>query len=289
MKFALFSGSTPEWTPETLVSKLAQQGWDGVEWRVVDQKPSTEVGFWAGNRATFPETGIVGHIDEIRKITSGAGLEQAAVAAYVPIGDRANTEFMLAATAAMGAGRVRFNVPKAAPGTNYQDLFAATRADAEFVAKRAAEHGVQVVIQIHHGNIVSTASAAVRLLDGLDPRYIGAIHDLGNLTIEGREGLQSHVPGLQILGPYLAHVHVKNAVWKPGAPREDGTVDWAWEWAPLRTGAGDLPGYLSSLKEVGYDGWVTVEDFTTELPLEERIADDIAYLRASAAAAGISD
>ncbi len=286
MKFALFSGSAPEWAPSELAKKLAEQGWDGVEWRVVDQKESNEIGFWAGNLATYPLTGIEGLVDEIISVTTGAGIEQAGIAGYVSIGDRENAEVILAATAALGASRVRLNVPKAAPGTNYHELFAATRADAEFVAERAAHHGVQVVIQIHHGNIVSTASAALRLLEGLNPKHIGAIHDLGNLTIEGREGLQSYTPGLQILGDYLAHVHVKNAVWKPAGTRADGTVDWAWEWAPLRTGAGDLPGYLASLKEVGYDGWVTVENFTSLLPLEDRVADDISYLRESAIAVG---
>jgi hypothetical protein len=28
-----------------------------------------------------------------------------------------------------------------------------------------------------------------------------------------------------------------------------------------------------------YDGWVTMEDFSTALPLEERTADNLAYLK----------
>jgi sugar phosphate isomerase/epimerase len=285
MKFALFSGSSPEWTPTELANTLAEQGWDGVEWRVVDQAPSEEVGFWAGNRATFPETGLEDLVDQVNGITSGAGLEHAGIAAYVPIADEVRTEAMLVATARLGAGKVRFQVPKAA-GVDYREAFLATRAAAERVAERAAVHGVQVVIQIHHGNIISTASAAFRLLDGLDPAHIGAMHDLGNLTIEGREGLQSHTPGMEILGPYLAHVHVKNALWKPTETRADGTVVWGWDWATLQAGMGDVAGYLASLHEVGYDGWVTVEDFTTVLPLEERLADDLSYLRHAAASAG---
>ena len=78
-------------------------------------------------------------------------------------------------------------------------------------------------------------------------------------------------------------MHIKNAVWKPAETLADGTVRWAWEWAPLREGMGDVPAYLSALRGVGYDGWVTVEDFTTVLPLEQRLADDLAYLRACAA------
>ena len=33
------------------------------------------------------------------------------------------------------------------------------------------------------------------------------------------------------------------------------------------------------LRRHGYDGWVTCEDFSTKLPLEQRCADNLAYLR----------
>jgi sugar phosphate isomerase/epimerase len=286
MKFALFTGSTPEWTTAEVARKAADQGWRGLEWRVVDQKPSDVPGFWAGSLSTFPLTGIEELVPEIVDTTNGAGLDFAGVAAYVPIGDRRDVERVLAVTAALGAGRVRLTMPKTEAGTDYAELFAQARADAEFASERAADLGVQVVIQLHHGTITATASAARRLLDGLDPAAIGVIHDLGNTTVEGREGLQTPAPGLQILGEHLAHVHIKNVAWRPGESREDGTVDWEWSWAPLRTGMADVPGYFRALHSVGYDGWVTLEDFTTELPLEERIADDLAYLTASATAAG---
>lgn len=41
-----------------------------------------------------------------------------------------------------------------------------------------------------------------------------------------------------------------------------------------------------ALEAVGYDGWVTLEEFTTERPLaERRLADDLAFLKAAATAA----
>jgi sugar phosphate isomerase/epimerase len=232
VKFALFSGSTPEWTPAELAAILKAQGWDGVEWRVVDQKPTAEVGFWAGNRATFPLTGLAGRAGEINAVTSGAGLEHAALAGYVAVSDREALEVLFEGTAAIGARRVRVNV------------------------------------------------------QGLDPACISLIHDLGNMTIEGREGLNTYTPGMEILGPYLAHVHVKNAAWRPTTTHPDGTVDWSWSWAPLASGLGDVKGYFKSLKEVGYDGWVTVENFLSDLPSAERIAGDLRYLKAAAREAG---
>jgi sugar phosphate isomerase/epimerase len=286
MRFALFSGSTPEWTPRELAAKLVEQGWHGVEWRVVDQRPADQPGFWAGNRATFPFTGLDTWISEITSVTRAAGLDLAAIAAYVPLAERENVERLLSAAAALGARLARVTVPKTSAGTAYHEQFERARRDAAFAAERARHHGVKAVIQLHHGNIVSTSSAARRLLDGLDPNAIGIIHDLGNLTIEGREGLGTHTPGLEILGEYLAHVHVKNVIWTPSAEQADGTVDWSWRWAPLRSGVGDVRSYFRSLREVGYDGWVTVENFTTEGSLEQRVAKDLAYLREAATKAG---
>src|ERR1700722_20362409 len=94
LKFALFSGSAPEWSPKELATKLAQQGWHGVEWRVVDQKEAPEPGFWAGNRATFPLTGFDNAAKEINAITYGAGLEHAGVSGYVAIDDRKNLDIL---------------------------------------------------------------------------------------------------------------------------------------------------------------------------------------------------
>ena len=154
-----------------------------------------ELGFWAGNRATFPFTGIEALVGDVADVTIGNDLGFAGIAAYVQIDDHAAVDRLLAATAAIGARQARVQVPKT--GRPYREVFAETRRDAEYAAERARHHGVKALIQIHHGNIVSTSSAAVRLLEGLNSTDIGIIHDLGNTTIEGREGLTSYMPGLE--------------------------------------------------------------------------------------------
>jgi len=277
MKFSVFTASTPEWTPQETARILAAQGWDGIEWRVTDQEPSDPPGFWAGNRATWPLTGLEASLPEIARTTVDAGLEMSGIGGYVGASDRAGVERMLSATAVLGARQVRVTMPGTTGPADYRDLFARTRLDLEWAVERAAAYGVKVLVELHHRTIVTSASAAARLLDGLDPAYIGVIHDLGNLVIEGQEDALS---GFQLLGDHLAHIHVKNVSWHP--VREDPVEGTVWEerWATLRGGQASVPGYLDALAEIGYDGWVTLEDFSTELPLEERLADDLAYLRA---------
>ncbi|HEV7899625.1 MAG TPA: sugar phosphate isomerase/epimerase family protein [Planosporangium sp.] len=275
MRFSVFTASTPEWTPAQAATILARQGWDGVEWRITDQNDAVEPGFWSGNRATWPLTGLEDNVPAIGRITREAGLDFSGIGGYTPCHDRHNVERMLAATAALGARRVRVTMP-AVGGGNYRELFGSTRRDMEWVARRAARHGVTALVELHHRTVVASASAAIRLVDGLDPAHVGVIHDVGNLVIEGQE---DHLAAFEMLGPYLAHVHVKNVAWRPCGQAPDGSTAWAHEWATLRDGQADIGAYLRTLGTHGYDGWVTVEDFSTVSPLEERTRDNLEYLR----------
>ncbi len=275
MRFSVFTASTPDWSPAEAAQILADQGWDGIEWRVTDQDEAPEPGFWAGNRANWPLSGLEDSVADIASITTGAGLAFSGVGGYARSDNHADVERMIAATAALGAERVRVTMPHTDEG-DYRELFAATRADLEWVEDRAGYHGVKALVELHHETITASASAAVRLVDGLDPTHVGVIHDLGNLLIEGQERPAS---AFELLGPYLAHVHIKNARWVAAEPDADGVVSWRNEWAPLRTGQADVRAYLAALVRHGYDGWITLEDFSTELPLAERTADNLAFVK----------
>ncbi|OIH93977.1 MULTISPECIES: sugar phosphate isomerase/epimerase [unclassified Curtobacterium] len=283
MKFSVFTASTPDWTPSEAAQTLAEQGWDGIEWRVVDDRTEDgSSGFWAGNRSTWQFSGIADRVGEIARITEAAGLGYSGIGGYQPVSDHEGTETMLRVTSELGARQVRVTMPwyrreQERTGATYPQLFDRTRADLEWAAGRAAELGVKALVELHHMTITPSASAALRLVDGLDPEHVGVIHDLGNLVIEGQE---DHLAAFELLGPYLAHAHVKNARWvDTGETRADGSSTWRNEWAPLRTGQASVSEYLDALRQVGYDGWVTIEDFSTDLPLAARTADNLAYLR----------
>jgi sugar phosphate isomerase/epimerase len=284
VKFSVFTASTPEWTPEEAVKILAEQGWDGIEWRITDQAaPNGSTGFWSGNKATWPLTGLEDHLDEIRSITLDAGLEFSSIGGYVPPTRPDDADRMLAATAALGAGRVRIAGLKVEKGQTYREAFAANREHWEWVEERARHHGVRALIEMHHETLTPSASAARRLLEGLDPQHVGVIHDIGNMVIEGWE---EPVHGLDLLGEYLAHVHVKNCAFHLAGVENDGTLRWEPQWVPLREGRAHLPELFKALAGVGYDGWVAVEDFSDTVPLAERTAANLEYLRSIAAAAG---
>jgi sugar phosphate isomerase/epimerase len=272
MKIAVCTVSLPEWTPEQAVAEVAALGFDGIEWRVADDPPSDEPGFWRGNRCTWPASSFERDAPRIRELTRAAGLDTPAIGPYARCDDLDTVERLMRGAAAAGVPRMRVQV--GAPGpAGYRATFAQRREEYRAVAELAVRHGVQALLELHHQSLVSSASAAARFLEGLDPSAVGVIHDVGNMV---REGYEFDPWSLEILGEYLAHVHVKNAVLRP-VP--EASPPWTWEWAPMRSGVAPLQRLFDALARVGYDGWVSLEDFSTELPLRERLRDDIAYVR----------
>lgn len=276
MKLSVFTASTPELEPGPTAQLVAEQGWDGIEWRIIDQQPADPPGFWAGNRSTWPMTGLEDQLDAIAKTTADAGLEFSGLGGYVRCSDHDGVMRILSATARLGVERVRVMVPGVPAGQSYREVFARAKDDYAWVAEQAASFGVKALVELHHRTVTASASAALRLIDGLDPASVGVIHDLGNLLIEGQEDPRW---AFDLLGDYLAHVHVKNALWRPSGTDDQGVTHWEHSWATLRGGIADVGDYLVALREHGYDGWVTCEDFSTELPQTERLADDLGYLR----------
>jgi sugar phosphate isomerase/epimerase len=278
MKLAVFTVSLPEWTPEEAVCNLAALGYDGVEWRVTDDVSLDTPGFWRGNRCTFPLSSFVEDAPRIRTLTEDAGLALAPVASYVHAEDHENVARVLRGTAALGAPAARIQVPHYDGSVSSVPLWEQARRDYQEVEKIARANGVKALVEIHMDSLVTSASAARRFLDGFDPEAVGVIYDAGNMVWEGHEQYRL---GLETLGPYLAHVHAKNSAWRQDGTRPDGSAAWTATWAPLDAGIVDLPQLFATLRQVGYDGWISVEDFTTERPLPDRVRDNLRYLRAS--------
>jgi sugar phosphate isomerase/epimerase len=138
----------------------------------------------------------------------------------------------------------------------------------------AAEAGVRFVAEIHDRSLANSASAALRLIDGCDPRRVGVVYDVANSLAEGNEPLPQ---ALDLLGPYLAHVHVKDVAVKATG---DGWTSFATGFVPLGAGALRWGAILRCLRETGYAGWLSIENFTGLDQGPGRLAGDLAWLRA---------
>lgn len=278
MKYAIFTVSIPAWPPEEAVQRVKAAGYDGIEWRVQDDDPTIEPPtFWRGNRATLPLAGFEDDAATWRRLTEDAGLEIPAIATYVKCDARDAAERAIRGVAELGAPMLRIQAPNYDGSEPFTPLWETAREQYATVVELATRHGVKALVELHHRTIVPSASAARRFLGDLDPAHVGAIYDAGNMVIEGWEHPRM---ALEALGPYLAHVHLKNACWSPAETLPDGTVRWESAFCPFEAGIADFRTVMRALQAVGYDGWITFEDFSTERSVEENLERNLAYVKA---------
>lgn len=277
MKYAVFTVSTPSMTPEEVAPKLKEIGYDGVEWRVVDEAPNPKgMGFWHGNKCTIPFTGFQENAPTIRKLGEEAGLETPALGTYVLAANPDDVEAAMKGAVELGVKRLRVNVARYNGSETLKPLWDQDREAYKRVGELAEKYDLQALIELHHGSICPSASAARLYVEGMDPKRVGVIHDAGNMVYEGFENYRL---GLEMLGDYLSHVHVKNARWFPMKYRDDKSVEWMCNAAPVHKGIADMRDLFKALRAIGYDDWITVEDFSAERPLEDRLRENLAFLK----------
>ena len=156
---------------------------------------------------------------------------------------------------------------------HHDELFEGLRNNLARVIKLGEKYGVKPLLELHGGNIIPSASATRRVVDGFDPERVGVIFDPGNQV---REGMENWKMGLEILGDYLALVHVKNCGWF--REEKEGKEQWVCKQLPLEQGIADWGEIVQGLKAVSYQGYLSLEDFTNR-PVEEKLEAAAKYLR----------
>lgn len=280
MKYSLFTVSVPDMTPEQALSKMKELGYDGVDWRVTDIPDDPEIlkeepSYWRNNLCTIDIETIDKKAEEIKALTDRYGICIHALATYLKCSDSGDRiERCMAAAKAMGCGRIRVNAPSYDGKLTYGELFEEATAGFKQVEELAKKHGVKAAFEMHMRTITPSASAAYRLASQFDPNYIGVIYDTGNVIYEGFE---EYKMAFEILGPYLDQIHVKNAKWVKEPV--DGKEKYLPTWAPFAEGHADFERCFRALKEVGYDGFITFEDFSSADSSEEKLKNDINYMK----------
>jgi len=283
MKLGVFTVGTPEYNLEETVDLLKSIGYDGVEWRVKNPPPEAKPDnysfagrYWNYNKSTLDIDRIIEQAPQIKEMCEKKDLEIFSLTTYLEPKDIEQIEEVLKASVIMGCKQIRVFPPKYADDQNYNELFAKTQKELEKVVDLAKKYNVRVNLELHHGVIIPSASAAYRLISPFDAKYIGIIYDPGNMV---REGFEDYRLGIELLGKYLSHVHVKNAYWKLKDVSEDRVETWEPEWAPIKKGYADLEKLVGVLKKVGYDGYLILEDFTNETDTATKLKENYDYLK----------
>lgn len=277
MKVAWFTVGLPEWTPEQTAKELKKGGYDGVEWRVTkDDGDVAKPSFWKGNRCTLQEEWPISKFKEIARMTAEAGLVVPNLGSYCMCSEPARVEKAMEVAALFKAPTLRVGASGYDNTEDYRRVFDRALENYRHVVDMGMKYKVRPLVEIHMGTIVPSASAVRRFVENFPADKIGVIHDAGNMVYEGFENYKM---GLEILGDYLAHVHIKNSVLVSEKAEGPAKVKWAVKAAPLREGAVDFKALFSALKSNGYDGWLSIEDFSLAAPQAEKVADNIRFLK----------
>lgn len=137
-------------------------------------------------------------------------------------------ERILAACAEANVDLVRAGFYRYDPTLGHRRCLENARRGLGGLAELAAQHGVRLALQLHHGTVHTSAAHALMVLEGLaGPDGVAVYADPGNQTKEGSEDWRMN---LDLLGDRLACMGVKNSAWHQNrcdwVPLADGTISW---------------------------------------------------------------
>lgn len=273
----------PEYNIYETVCILKEMGYDGVEWRTTLSAPAEkpadyvfETRYWTYNLSNIDIEKIEENAETVKRLCDNAGLEIPSLATYLKMWEEEKIEKALCAARIMGCRNIRVLPPLYDGGENYRSLFERARQQVRSLESLADKYRVRILFEIHMGYIIPSASAAFRLVEGCNPDLIGIIYDPGNMVFEGFENYRM---GIELLGDYLKHVHIKNGGWMKIDPNQDGTEIWKPVWVPYQKGIVDMRNLIAVLKAANYQGYLSVEDFSNEEDTYSKLKKNWQYLK----------
>lgn len=126
----------------------------------------------------------------------------------------------------------------------------------EGIVKLASRYHVRPCLHVHSGPVLANPTVIYQLLKDYSPTEVSAYADPMHMTLEGGEAGWEMT--LDLIAPWVALVGVKNFAFEPAGRGEDGQQRFSWRFVPLADGMAPLSRFFSRLKEIGYDGVVSL-------------------------------
>ena len=278
MKLSLTSVMLPRWDLKTTFKKLEKHGYEGIELRCRYNDPNAELSYWGRHLTDVSPDNILDKAAQIRDLSNETGVRVCTLASNFTYDKTEIIEKIFKGARAIDSD----NPPLIRVGAQHHDRqapyipqFLKARVGFADLVEIARDYGVKIIYEIHVGTIAVSASRTIALLENFDPNHIGAIWDVPNMI---RVGLEDSKMGLELLGPYLAHVHIGNATPVQTQRDETGSMKWQWDFSDLREGMADIPQIIQDLKDVGYRGYISLEEFGPGDD-EEKISSQGNYLK----------
>ncbi len=122
------------------------------------------------------------------------------------------------------------------------------------------ETGLRSVIHHHGATYVETPQEVDIMLQMTDPAVLGLCFDTGHYALGGGDPVE----GIRRHADRIWHVHFKD--FDPSVVAHANANGWGYQqligqgvFSELGQGSVDFPGVLAALRDIGYDGWIVVE------------------------------
>ncbi|MFO0954776.1 MAG: TIM barrel protein [Isosphaeraceae bacterium] len=283
MRYVLFTDNLADLTVAEACRAAKRAGFDGLDLTV---RPGGHVP---------PDRAEVG-LAAARRAADEAGVDIPMISTAITDADSPAAEAIFAAAAHYGARRLKLGYWEYQPFGTLAAQIDQARARLRRVVALGKKYHVLPCVHCHSGRFVTSGGPLLYLvLKDFAPDEVGAYVDPMHMTIEG--GRSVWEMGLDLLGPWVALVGLKNFRWLPDRRDAAGQQRFRWEYCPLADGMAPLPEFLGYLRQLKYDGLVSLhseykgESSFRKLDtpaLLEQSAADLRYVKRLAGAGGES-
>jgi sugar phosphate isomerase/epimerase len=244
MKFVLFTDNLADLTIPEACTGARRAGFDGLDLTV---RPGGHVP---------PETAPTGLVDA-RRAAVAAGVDIPMISTSITDDSSPHAESIFAAATHDGIRRLKLGYWEYRPFGTLAAQLDEARGRLRRLARLGRRYNVLPCVHCHSGRFLASGGAQLYLLlRDFDPAEIGAYVDPMHMAIEG--GLAGWEMGLDLLAPWIALVGVKDFRWLPAGRDAQGQKTWRWEYCPLGEGQAPLPEFFGYLKDLKYDGLVSL-------------------------------
>ncbi|MHA7271040.1 sugar phosphate isomerase/epimerase family protein [Arthrobacter sp. HLT1-20] len=159
---------------------------------------------------------------------------------------------------------------------DYSRSVALFRGQLEQAVPWTRNYGVQVGIQPHHGDYVSSVVGVMALLEGLPPEHFRVIWDAVHDALAG-DAPETTLP---MVADRLAMVNLKNVIYEriPGTADSPTGAAWDTVYVPANAGLAHWGRVLAAVQRLG--GQVPIclsAQYSTAAPAEELLVRDVAF------------
>src|SRR5688572_2366843 len=168
-----------------------------------------------------------------------------------------NTTFVTPATNPGGLGSDRRGEAISQGGSRLASEadFEATAKQLKHFGKLAADHGLDISIEVHQGSIADNSTSTLHLLDMVGLDNVGANPDLGNIYWHYEDPDETSEEAILALAPRSVYWHCKN-LRRLNIPELHHSF---YDRVPLPDGDIDYRFAITAMREAGYSGYLAVE------------------------------